>query len=391
MKKVFTFVIALMGMFAVMQNASALVYTVTVPVGTQACFISGDMNSWSSPLVNRMTKVDATHFTLDIPTAKSTDGYKYYSGPDWKYEERDAAGVALTANRTYNAADVVANWAAVYLTTYEKDVTIDVLVPATTVQCYIIGTFNNWASPATAFQMTKSSTTADGIDFSIKIHVLDTTTLQFKFSAGPAWSYEQTATANFVYMTDGNAVVVTAFAGIYDPAKTGTLNIKATVPAATSEVWIMGDFLGWDMTKAVKGTKNVDGTWSFSIPMVMSIQYRLYNHNDWAYAEVGQGALTTDLPNRSAVYPTDANSSITVYAWKQAFTAVNTVNSDNYKIYPIGKTIVVEGVTAQVDIIDLSGRNVQSQKLVGNFTSKALTSGLYIVRVDGATRKVSVN
>ena len=393
MKKVFTFVIALMGMFAVMQNASALVYTVTVPVGTQDCFISGDMNGWSSPLVNRMTKVDATHYTLDIPTAKTTDGYKYYSGCDWKYEERDAAGVALTANRTYSAADVVANWAAVYLSSNEQDVTIDVLVPATTVQCYIIGTFNNWASPATAFQMTKSSTTSDGIDFTIKIHVLDISTLQFKFSAGPAWSYQQTVSTNFVYMTDGAAVVVTSFASIYDPAKTGTINITATVPSGTSEAWIMGDFLGWDMTmaKALKGTKNVDGTWSFSIPMVMSIQYRLYNHNNSAYAEVGQGALTTDLPNRSAVYPTDANSSITVYAWKQAFTALNPVNADNYKIYSVGKTIVVEGVTSQVDIIDLCGRNIQSQKLKGNFTSMALTSGLYIVRVDGATRKVSLN
>ena len=390
MKKNFTFALALMSMFAVLQSASALVFTATVPVGTQACFIVGDMNGWNTA-ANPMTKVDATHFSIDLPTATATNGYKYCSGPDWKYEEKTAGGTTLPANRTWAAADVVANWSAVYLTSYEKDVTIDVLVPATTIECYIVGNFNNWASPAAATKMTKVATTVDGIDFSIKIHSLDTTTLQFKFCAGPAWSYQQTVSANFNYMTDGAVVVVTSFTAIYDPAKTGTINIKATVPAATSEVWIMGDFLGWDMTKAVKGTKNVDGTWSFSIPMVMTIQYRLYNHNDWGFAEVGQADPLTDLPNRSAIYPADANTSITVYAWKQAFSAVHQVDANKYKVYSIGKSIVVDGVTAQIEIIDLSGRQIQSQKLVGKFTSNSLKSGLYIVRVDGATTKVSVN
>jgi hypothetical protein len=389
MKKIFTFVVALMGLFAVVQNASALVYNVTVPVGTQACFLVGDMNGWNTA-ANPMTKVDATHFTLDLSTAKATDGYKYCGGPDWKYEEKTAGGTTLPANRTWAAADVVANWSAVYLTAYEKDITIDVLVPATTIECYIVGNFNNWISPSAATKMTKVSTTADGIDFSIKIHTLDTTTLQFKFCAGPAWSYQQTVSANFNYMTSGAVVIVTSFTAIYDPAKTGTINITATVPA-TSEVWIMGDFLGWDMTKAVKGTKNANGTWGFSIPMVMTIQYRLYNHNDWGFAEVGQADPTVDLPNRNAVYPADANSAITVYAWKQAFTAIQQVDANKYKIYTNGKSIVVEGVTSQIDIIDISGRLIQSQKLVGKFASNDLKSGFYIVRVDGATTKVSVN
>jgi len=389
MKKI-TYVFALLSMLAVMQSASALVYNVTVPAGTQACFISGTMNGWSTPLVNRMTKVNDTQFTLDIPTALVTDSFKYYSGPDWKYEERDAKGLALAKNRGWKSADVVDNWASVYLTSYEKDITIDVLVPATTIECYLVGSFNNWASPDPAFKMTNAGTTADGIDYSITVHTLDTTTLQFKFCAGPAWSYQQTVTANFNYMTDGAVVTVTSFQSIYDPSKTGTINITATVPAGTSEVWIMGDFLGWDMSKAVKGTKNADGTWGFSIPMVMTIQYRLYNHNDWGYAEIGQADPTVDLPNRSAVYPTDANASITVYAWKQTFTAVKNINADNYKIYSLNKSIIVEGVNSKIEIIDLMGRRVQSQNFVGTFTSNALKSGLYIVRVDGATKKVEV-
>jgi hypothetical protein len=41
--------------------------------------------------------------------------------------------------------------------------------------------------------------------------------------------------------------------------------------------------------------------------------------------------------------------------------------------------------------MSIDGRLIQSQKLNGIFTSKTLNSGIYIIRVDGATRKVSVN
>ena len=387
MKRIFTFGIALMGMFAVMQNASALIYNVTVPVGTEACFIAGNMNGWNTS-ADRMTKVDATHYTLDLPAALVTDSFKYCSGPDFKYVEKTDLGVDLAKNRGWKSADVVAKWAAVYKTTYEKDVTIDVLTPLTTVECYIVGNTNNWASPDLAHKMTKVATQVDGIDFSITVHTLDTTTLQFRFCAGPAWSYQQTSTTNFNYFTDGAVVIVTAFKAIYDPAKTGTININATVPTGTSKVWIMGDFIGWKWSTLVEGTKNADGTFSFAIPMVQSIEYKLYNGTDWAHVEVD--ALSVEVGNRKAAYPAGANTNITVIGWKTP-TAVSKVNADNYKMYSIGKTIVVEGVTSQVEIIDLNGRRIQSQKIVGNFVSKNLNAGLYIVRVDGATKKVSVN
>lgn len=77
MKKVFTLVIALLGLYAMLQPVAALTYNVTVPVGTDACYIVGGMNNWS--FNNRMTKVDATHFTIDLPNAKETDEYKYWS------------------------------------------------------------------------------------------------------------------------------------------------------------------------------------------------------------------------------------------------------------------------------------------------------------------------
>ncbi len=60
-----------------------------------------------------MTKVDDTHYTISIPEADPGHGYKYCSGPDWAYVEKDAEGKDV-ANRAYQSADVVARWTAVY-------------------------------------------------------------------------------------------------------------------------------------------------------------------------------------------------------------------------------------------------------------------------------------
>ena len=87
-----------------------LVYNVTVPAGTNACYIAGEMNAWKH---TEMTKVDATHYTLEIAGATQAMKYKYCSGPDWAYVEKTATGEELQ-DRTYSANDVVATWAAVY-------------------------------------------------------------------------------------------------------------------------------------------------------------------------------------------------------------------------------------------------------------------------------------
>ena len=51
---------------AVAMSASALTYNVTVPAGTQACYIAGDMTEW---LFMEMQQVDALHYTIDLPEA----------------------------------------------------------------------------------------------------------------------------------------------------------------------------------------------------------------------------------------------------------------------------------------------------------------------------------
>lgn len=388
MNKIFTIVFALLSLFAVNQSISALTYNVTVPAGTKACYITGEMNGWS-PSATAMTKIDETHYSVSLPNATPEMKYQYLSGPDWKYIEKTAEGTAIT-DRTWSAADVVVKWGETF-TPDERDVTIEALVPADVKVLYLVGSFNGWSSPSETTKMTFVSEDLNGKVFSIKIHSLDAKNMEFKFCAGPAWSYQQTSPkANFIYGTTDNsiAVVVNTFEGIFDPAKTGTINITATVPAGTDSIFIQGDFLGWNMANAMKAVKNQDGTFTFSIPMVMKIYYNIYNKADWTYVEADSQGLK--YPDRTASFPENANTSITVVAWMKNVTGITPTNEATNKIYSSNNQLIVENVISKVAIYDITGRAIQSEVVNGTFKSKKLNSGLYIVQVDGASKKVSV-
>ncbi len=389
MKKILTSFFALVAMLFLVQSVSALTYTVTVPAGTKACYITGEMNGWN-PSATRLTKVNETTFSIDLPTATETMKYKYLSGPEWKYTEKTSAGEDIT-DRTWSAADVVVNWASVFILD-EREVTIEAFVPSDVKVLYLVGSFNGWKSPSEEFKMTFSSATVDGKIFTIKVSSVDATNMEFKLVAGPAWAYEQIDPKdNFKYGTTDNskAVVVNTFKAVFDPEKTGTINITATVPAGTDKVFIQGDFIGWDMTKAIEGVKNQDGTFGFSIPMVMSINYNLYNKADWDYVEAD--AVGVKFPDRSATFPQDANTSVTVIAWKKDVpSSVRSIKDAQNKMFTTNQILTIENVKSDVQILDISGRTLQKAIVTGSFVSNKLNKGLYIIKVDGATKKVSV-
>lgn len=403
MKRLFTFIIALLSMFTALQSAKAadVVFNVTVPITTQQVWIVGNFQGWNPAAMVQGVKVDDTHFTVTLDDATFAEGvtlatleYKYSSGNgSWLYLEKNADGGELAVNRKYsdsNGTDVVLRWAAVYDPANFRDVDIEVLTPPTTIECYIVGTYNNWASPSAAFKMTKGETTVDGVIFTITLQDVDPTVLEYRFASGPAWDYQQSnpdPAVSFKYATDGGAVVVNAFKAIFDPTKTGDIHITATVPAGTQKVWIIGSFQGWSLENAIEGTKNEDGTFSFTVPLVINIEYKLYNNPAWANVE-GDGT-GKEVDNRKASYPTDANINVTVLEWLLP-TAINQYKEATNLIYTRNSSIVVEGVTSKVDVYDIAGRILQSKKVSGTFTSKSLHSGIYIVLVDGATKKVTV-
>jgi hypothetical protein len=422
MKRIFTFAIALLGTFAMLRAASAtsITFNVTVPSPTYQCWIVGSFNGWNNAL-NQMTMVDSTHYTITMDTTtwaagvtKANVQYKYCSGPgDWAYVEKNADGTELANNRVYtgtitntsgvtytgtNGNDVVVKWASVYnpnIAPLPMNVTIDVLTPDSTIQCYIVGTFNNWAgptAPADSIKMNLIATNADGTKiFEKTIFTADANKLAYHFCSGPDWSFEQSApTGDFKYPQVNP--VVTGWKKVYDPSKVGNINVTATVPAGTTDVWVNGSFIGWNFdgkgAGGLKCTKNADGTFSFVAPMVLSIEYKMYNGQSWNNVEVDASGV--EVSNRTASYPANANTSITVIGWKTPM-AVRELDANKYKVYTLGRSIVVEGVNSQVDVFDVSGRDIQSVRTSGTFTSKDLNAGLYILMVDGSTRKVAVN
>lgn len=403
--------IALVSMFALSNRTAAadLVFEVEVPTPTYECWVVGNFNGWNNNL-HKMTKVDETHYTITIPeseinqTEVTKDGavkYKYLSGGgDWAYVEKDAEGAEIS-DRVYTAGnkDVVIKWALTFnpnVAAIPMDVTINAFVPVDVIDLYIVGTFNNWTIPTDSTKMTLTETTPDGKLFTVTFFTADANKLQYKFCAGPAWDYEQTSANNYAYpdVTQTSATeVVEGFKKIFDPTKVGNITITATVPAGTERVWIMGSHLGWNWANLQEGTKNGDGTFTFVATNVMSMEYRLYNWNtpEWAFPEVGEADPTKERDNRVATFPENTTIAITVFAWKQAApNALPSLNSDKYKVYSNNHSVVVEGVNSNVEVYDISGRMIQSAALKGTFKSKQLNAGFYVLKVDGATQKVSV-
>ena len=81
-----------------------LTYTVTVPAGTENCYLVGAMNGWDEKNPYEMTKQSENVFTVTLEGVEKSQEYKYLSQKGtWDYEE-------VGGNRTWAANDVVTAW-----------------------------------------------------------------------------------------------------------------------------------------------------------------------------------------------------------------------------------------------------------------------------------------
>ena len=230
-----------------------LVYNVTVPAGTKACYIAGAMNGWSQ---EEMTKVDDTHYTISIKGATTEMKYKYCSGPSWDYEEVTADG-GKVEDRVYSENDVVAAWKAVYAPGEEPGeepgedpepeygVTYNVTVPAGTYACYIAGEMNGWSHT----EMTK----VDDTHYTITIDEA-TKAMKYKYCSGPSWDYVEMQADGVNDVQDrtySENDVVEAWKAVYNPAGTD----PGTDPTEIKYV-LMG--VGGDWANGIDMTANPD-------------------------------------------------------------------------------------------------------------------------------------
>ncbi|MBO5816530.1 MAG: hypothetical protein J6R26_01090 [Paludibacteraceae bacterium] len=290
MKKIFS-------LFAAMVCAVsmfALTYNVTVPAGTKACYIAGEMNGWSQV---EMTKVDDTHYTLDVADATDAMKYKYCSGPGWAYVEKTADGSEV-ADRTYAAEDVVEAWASVYdpgnvqEPGEAKDITVKAKVPA------------EWTDQITAWvwptggEGTEVVPTQEG-EWYVVTHNCAELNIIFKNGAG--WNGDANQTVDMTF-TENTCIEITAGAGKanytqvdcgnqpsddptdnpnVDPVVGITYNV--TVPAGTYACYIAGQMTEWSHTEMTK----VDDT-HYTITIaeaVDTMKYKYCSGPGWAYVE----------------------------------------------------------------------------------------------------------
>ncbi len=388
-KKLLPFI--MLCLFTSMSFAVTLTLKVTVPDSTNVCYASGDFNGWKQPgTLMTLASTGPKVFTLEIVVADTANsGYKFCAGPDWKYQQKESANFILSKLTADGVT--VSGFQAYYNTGMAKKVVFDVLVPDSVFVVYLTGSYNGWSGIMDSMKLFKSD--VNGKEFVDTIDILDTTTLQFKFSAGPGWAYQQTA-GNFIYNTDGSTVVCDQFTAIYNPALVGNITVNITVPDGTPAVWLIGSFNGWstDSTTCVKATKNLDGTWTAIIPQQQNVEFKCYNFPYWDYEEAADASGTNLASNRKATFKDNPTMDITVLFWKKVYVAAGIKNllPNSYRMYSSNGSVVVEGVNSSVAVYDLLGRVMQSSKLRGTFVSTSLNSGIYIVRVDGFSQKVYV-
>ena len=136
------------------EETETLVFNVTVPAGTENCYIVGSFNEWGKFVA--MEKAGDNNFTVSIDNLKKSEvKYKYTCGEGWDYVEMQADKVTDVQDRSYTANDVVAAWKS---------------TPSTTVtypeKVYIVGHDNAW-DPARPLEIsgTDGVYTIDNVTF----------------------------------------------------------------------------------------------------------------------------------------------------------------------------------------------------------------------------------
>jgi len=282
-----------------------LAYNVTVPAGTKACYICGNMTGWN---FTEMTKVDDTHYTITIEGAKKNDGYKYASGGDWGYVEKDANGNEI-GDRTYvDGNDVVARWASVYdPDAVEQELTYSVTVPEGTYACYIAMD----TDPAQDGWEFNEMTKVDDTHYTFTRTGLKSKT--YKYASGAGWEYvEKTDEDGEVAdRTWAENDVVAKWASVYNPT------------APTYDYYLTGSLVGgWDVKQQgiekdgelYKATFNAlaAGTYEFKITAGDWEHQWNYNNLGAAYEEVSQGVDGEEKPNGNIEIITEEVKNITI-------------------------------------------------------------------------------
>ena len=270
-----------------------LTYTVTVPAGTEKCYIAGAMNGWN---FQEMTATaNANEFTIEIAGARETDGYKYACQASWDYVEKKEDGNDLDADRTWKANDVVAKWGVP--PTYT-------IVGATAI------TGANWDLANEANKMIKDGEAYTLTKTGLK---LETGDYEYKVAKNGAWGDGQypaegnqkvtiTETAEYTIVYTYNVgTSLTAVA-----TKTGEYTPVQTVYTVAGDAALCGT--NWQADDATNDmTANGDGTYTWTkadVKLTSNVGFKVVKNHDFGNGEYPAENWNINLANYegAAVY-----------------------------------------------------------------------------------------
>ena len=295
----------------VVDPETGVTYNVTVPAGTKACYIAGEMNGWSQ---QEMTKVDDTHYTITIATATTAMKYKYCSGPDWAYVEMQADGVTDVQDRTYAANDVVEAWKAVYEPAGEdptpgepKDITVKAKVPAA------------WTEQITAWVWATGGEGQEVVptqEGEWYVYTQNCVELNIIFKNGAGWNGDANQTVD-ITVTESTCIEITA-----DGATKATYTVvdceggeDSELPTDTVDVYTIAGVtslvgVNWDPTATINDMiKQEDGTYTLvktDLQLVanMPYEYKVVKNHSWEIWSIPGWNMGNDtlLVDKSGIY-----------------------------------------------------------------------------------------
>ena len=168
-------------------------FKVEVPTGTGACYIVGSFNNWDAENATEMTKIDPTHYELDLPEVTDVSGgFKYLCGPGWAYVEKNADGSEKGNRTSTSQMDIVEKWAMIYNPSITPGpITINAKVPLNTPtdNVFISGSFQNWkAENAVKMNMNENGT--------YSITIPECTQITYKLLCGKSFDFVENIEAD---------------------------------------------------------------------------------------------------------------------------------------------------------------------------------------------------
>ena len=360
---------------------------VTVPEGTKACYVAGNMNDWKQQQMKRVTATTYTlTFTGDLPAELE---YKYCSGPAWDYEELQADGSGLAGNRKLALADapsndVVAKWKAVYV---PAGVTLNVTVPEGTLACYVAGNMNGW-------NQEKMEKVTD-LTYTITYDAGELDEFVYKYCSGPAWDYEEfteddkpISDRKLKISDSPSDDVVIKWKAIFEPVAPVEITLNVKVPVGTKACYVAGSMNDWKQQKMIQVT---DSTYTITLTVETDkIYYKYCSGPAWDYEEF----TVDDKPiSDRTLKISDSPSNDVVIKWKAIYepSGIFGVNADKLSIIGRQANILVQfSGTASIELYNLQGALLDKAVATGAYNYAGLPTGIYIVKINGKAHKALV-